>query len=526
LVVEGSPTGMFGLWHDARMGEATEAGQSAVAGCDSTLSREDEPSGDQGARLAGAAAGARAWAAVNWPFLIVLAGGIALRFVVIVAYQPALALHNADAVQYLERAATLSSGDSFHPFFYPVLIRLLTLRGSIVWVTTTQHVAGLGMGALVYALMRHRGIHPAVATVATIPALFDGYLLNFEHQIMSETLFTLFIVVALVLASWTNRPSLIAVGVSGFLLALASITRYAGLAVIVAVLAYGIVRRFAWLRLVTLLAVFLLTLGGYGVWFGSQSGSFGITNREGFFLYGRVVSFADCRTVTVPADLQLFCPEGHPPTGPGLFKSGLPKEIRRNPTYNPGALAFAKRMIVAKPSAFLAAVGSDFLSYFSTGEHRAQNQWRFSTVLRRPELLRGPPGLQSRFSVDPGPAAFLRDYQTVAWTNGPLLATLLMLGMVGGVVGWIANRARDSALLALLFALAVIGLLLFPTVFAVYHFRYVLPAIPLLGPAAAFGASAALARSKAAPSTLPPVVMTGDSQDGVATDPALPVHGT
>src|SRR5439155_5940673 len=104
-----------------------------------------------------------------------------------------------------------------------------------------------------------------VAAVGTIPALFDGYLLNFEHQIMSETFFTLFIVVALVLAAWTNRPSLVAVGAAGFFLGLASITRFAGLAVIVAALAYGVARRYGWLRLVTLLGVFLVTLRGYGI---------------------------------------------------------------------------------------------------------------------------------------------------------------------------------------------------------------------------------------------------------------------
>jgi len=41
---------------------------------------------------------------------------------------------------------------------------------------------------------------------------------------------------------------------------------------------------------------------------------------------------------------------------------------------------------------------------------------------------------------------------------------------------------------AALFALSSIGVMLFATVFAVYHFRYTIPAVPFAGAAGAAGA--------------------------------------
>ncbi|HZK51692.1 MAG TPA: hypothetical protein VFD47_09035, partial [Actinomycetota bacterium] len=97
-------------------------------------------------------------------------------------------------------------------------------------------------------------------------------------------------------------------------------------------------------------------------------------------------------------------------------------------------------------------------------------------------------GLATEFTIQEGPATFLRSYQNVVYTYGPLLALLLIVGLAGG---FLARRAEDDERSlgpeCLLFSLVAIFLLVGPTMLAVYHFRYVLTAIPLAGVAGALG---------------------------------------
>jgi hypothetical protein len=362
------------------------------------------------------------------------------------------------------------------------------------------------MAVMLYLLLRRLGVHPVVAALGVAPVLLDGYQLDIEHQLLSEAFFQLFIVSALVLLAWNRRPNLPAAAATGALIGLASLIRFVGLAAIVAALLYALVRRVGWVRVVTILVAFLVPLAAYGLWFRSVSGSFGITNRNGFYLYGRVVSFADCREVPVPQDLQVFCPRGRPGVG-GLFTSGLPRSIRRDPSYNAKAMAFAKRMIRAKPAAYAGAVLSDFLKYFGPGTPQERDSyagmWRVQEELTARDQRRIPPGITTTFRIDRPLAVFLHGYQGVVWVNGPLLAVLLLMGLIGGAVGWAKRRGRSLAPEAWLFTLAALGLLLFPPVFAVYHFRYVLPVLPLVGCAGALGAAAAAAAVRPEPVAQP-----------------------
>lgn len=427
----------------------------------------------------------------HWPFLVVLAAGIALRLVATLGFWPILPFMNRDSYEYLRRALEMSATGGFHPFLYSTLLRLLTLGGSLAPIAIVQHLAGLTMGGLLYALLRRRGAGPVLGALGVAPVLLDGFQLAFEHQILSETVCQLLVVSGLVLLTWRDRASLVQAGGAGLLLGVSVLVRFVGLGTIVPGLVYSLVRRMGWARVVSLALSFVLPLAVYAVWFKSDSGSFGITNRNGFYLYGRTASFADCGEVSVPPELRLFCPPPGGPPGRGLFKSGLPDEIRRDPSYNGKALAFAKRMIMAKPMAYASAVLTDFARYFAVaGEGRKKmNSWRFpeSVRSRRP----APSGLTLRFESRPPFAALLHGYQGVVHTWGPLLAVLLLAGAIGGVIGWGDRAAGAPAPEALLFTFAAVGLMLFATMFAVYHFRYVLVAIPLSGPAAALGVVAA-----------------------------------
>jgi hypothetical protein len=436
----------------------------------------------------------------NWLFATIFGVAAVLRAVVVLAYRPVLPL-GRDAQQYVERAVTSQAGDSFHPFLYSLLLKPFIALGHLTLVPLTQHVAALAMAVLLYALLRRFAIGPAVASLATVPVLFDGYQLNIEHQIQSETFFQLFLVGALVLLAWWERPHPLVVAAAGMAGAASSLVRFPGLAILIPMLIYVVARRMGWLRLGALVAGVALTLGGYSLWFRSQSGSVGLTSRNGFYLYGRVVSFADCREVRVPEELRVFCPDPNrpPPSKAGLFTSGLPDAIRQDPAYNGPALRFSLLMIRAQPLSYARVVFDDFLKYFGTSrpDTREPNasHWAFQPSVSR--ATQEVSGIQLRFHVRGDLAEFLTQYQRFVWTYGPLLAVLLLLGMAGGIVDRAAGH-RPLRAECWLFTLAAVGVLLFPPVFDVYHIRYVLPALPLAGPAGALGLGPLLGRRQAA----------------------------
>jgi len=456
--------------------------------------------GGHDARRIAVAAGA--WARRNWLFVLLLATGIGLRALVGLAYSPAFL--DSDAYAYLERSVTLSPAGSFHPFLYPLFMRPLIVPGTVAWIPVVQHGIGIMVAALLYTALSRIGVPRPVAALGVAPVLLDGYQLLFEHEVLSETLFELFAVGALVVLVWGDRPTYVNAGAAGVLAGAASLTRFVGLFLIVAMLVYAAIRRFGWRRLATLVACFGATLGIYAVALGAATGSAKLTDRNGFFLYGRVVEFADCSDVRVPREERVFCPRaGREPTGTGLFESGLPDRVRQDPRYNARALAFSKRMILAMPGSYAKSVGSDFLDFFLPGQPVSRrsddDKWRFPTTVTgmgaRGYAARHdtapPPATRIRldFSLDGSIVPFLRSYQKVVWSWGPLLAAELVLGLVGAALGWRRRAGRTLAPEALLFSLAGIGVLLFPPLFAVYHFRYAIPAVPLLAAGAAVGAA-------------------------------------
>jgi hypothetical protein len=433
-------------------------------------------------------------------FLVLIAAGLVLRVMVALAYRPLLPLLK-DASMYVERGATWTPAGSFHPFLYPMLLKPFVALGELFWVAWLQHLAALAMAVLLYVLMRRLAVPPPLGALGVVPILLDGYQLNIEHQIMSETFCQLFAVLGVVILAWRERPPATAVAGAGGCIALSGLTRFPGLAVIVAAAAYVLVRKLGWLRIGALALGFLLPLLAYGIWFRTQSGSTGITNRNGFFLYGRVVSFADCNEVRVPRSLRVFCPRPGTldPDMPGLFTSGLPDDVRRDPANNSRALEFSRRMIAAKPTAYLGAVMADFAEYLGATPPFEREpgalKWLFKDALKKERQVLAPAtDIALTFDVDPGIASFLGRYQRVAWLYGPALGAYLLLGILGGVLGWKSNGEGSPAPEALLLTLAAIGVLLFPPVFAVYHVRYVLPGLPFIGAAGAVGATALLHR--------------------------------
>jgi hypothetical protein len=437
---------------------------------------------------------------------VLLAAGILLRALVMGAYRPALMLQ-ADAYAYLNHA--FGSGVSAsRPALYSVVLRGLLVFGNLALVPLVQHVIGAALATLAYALLRRLGVGPYFAAAGAAPLLLDGYQLVIEHFVLSETLFEALVLVALTSLVW-RRPSPLAAGAAGAMLALSGGTRFVGLALILPALLYAYSARLGWLRVIALVLAFGLTLGLYSLWAGNSRAVVAVT--PGTFLLARVASFADCRGVDVPPPERPLCGI-ESPTGQGeargFFALHVPARLVAGPEAKARLLTFSRRMIAAHPLAYLGAVGRDFLRYFDPRPPLVQEpnvaRWRFPRSLAdadpHPVARRyqgAPPpelGLGRGFSIDRPIAAALRAYQAVAYTNGLLLALFALLGIAGAVWGGTLARGRTPRPDCMLFALSGLTLLLVPVVAAVYHFRYALPSIPLLGIAGALGASLLRAR--------------------------------
>ncbi|MDQ4057802.1 MAG: phospholipid carrier-dependent glycosyltransferase, partial [Actinomycetota bacterium] len=349
-------------------------------------------------------------------FVSIFVAGVILRVMTSLAYQPALLLQR-DAYAYL-RYAFETSPAGFRPVFYSILIKPLLVFGELAVIPAVQHAVGLGIGMLLFALLRRLGVRPNLAALGAAPVLLDGYQLIIEQYILTETFFEALMVGALALMVWRERPSPAAVALAGVLLALAALTRFVGVALIGPAILYTVLKRMGWLRLAALIVSFAAPLAAYSLWVESSTRRFGLTHRNGFFLYGRVASFADCDVVEIPQHERFLCLERPPPEGfaaRGAFSLEIPKSFRDSPRGNALMLDFSRRMILAMPVDYTLVVVTDLLRFFSWTPPPSQEpnvaRWRFPRSLSEADPLPlidrlggSPPpglGLRDEFRIDP-----------------------------------------------------------------------------------------------------------------------------
>src|SRR5260370_12011507 len=77
------------------------------------------------------------------------------------------------------------------PSGYPMLLRVLEPFHSLLLVTTLQHLMGIGLAAVIYGVLRTRGLPAWGATLAAVPTLFDSRAMWLESSILPHTLFPL-----------------------------------------------------------------------------------------------------------------------------------------------------------------------------------------------------------------------------------------------------------------------------------------------------------------------------------------------
>lgn len=450
-----------------------------------------------GSQSSGETRGLGFWALAgrHRPFAIVLTLGVLLRVCAILGFRPALFFN--DSYDYLHGALYVFP-EPLRPRGYSLLLLLLRPFHSFSLVVTVQHLMGVAMAVMIYALLRRYGLPGWGAALATVPVLLDAYQIQLEHLILSDVPFNFLVVSVVTLLLWRAKPSYrVAAGV-GALLGIATLTRSVGLPVLLAVIVFMLLRRVKWRVIALTVVVCVVPMIGYSAWYASVHGPFAMTESSGIFLYARAYKFADCDKMKPPVEEIFLCVEpGNrlPFSQDGIWDRRSPlwrnSAIRFSRHQNELAGSFSKRAIRSQPGDYARVVAGDFLRAFRWERTVFPNwatyeQYEFGTRSRPlPDwsMGGGTTAAQDAAEYEQGPArptlvqpfaAIMDSYQGLVYLRGTLLGVILLVGLGGLVPLW--RRFGGAALLPWITAT---GLLLAPAATAEFDYRYVLPAVPL-----------------------------------------------
>ena len=385
---------------------------------------------------------------------------------------------------------------------YSVWLRILEPLHSYAIVTILQHLMGLAVAVMIYALARHRFGAPAwLATLATVPVLYDGFEIQLEHLILSDVPFLFVLTLATTLLLWDpGGPSTRRGAVIGLLLGLGAVLRSIGLPLLAIFAVYMIIKRFNWRRIVAAVGVCLVPVLAYAGAFDLQHGQFAMSDATGVFLYSRVMTFADCAKIHPPVSELWLCTvqpaDQRPIAQDQIWRSTSHTPLDRYPptkfapTPNQYAEDFAIRAIEAQPAAYAKAVFGDTWRVFDWKRQvfpNAQTYDEYQFLATAPPIpswddakigrfnsfsatyLRGNPETQV---VNPF-AVIIRDYQKYVWLPGTIYGLILLAGLGGIAAAW--RRLGGDALLPWAVSAAMIVV---PAATAEFDYRYVLPAVP------------------------------------------------
>jgi hypothetical protein len=418
-----------------------------------------------------------------------------------------------DSFSYVRAAVTLTPNTT-RPSGYPLYLWLLSPAHSYLLVTASQHLMGLLIAVMIYALTRYRfGAPTWIAVLATLPVLYDGFEIQLEHLVMADTLFLFLAMAAVTVALWPPRPTWRASLAAGLLLGLSAVVRPTGLPLLAALVLYLVVRKLPdWRRLVgglvACVLAFAVPVAGYEAWYKSAHGEFAMTDSTGVFLYSRVMTFADCSRMSLPTDLLPLCtsvpPRQRPIAQAYIWTAASPLDRYAEPMFSPAINKLAERFAVAaieaQPLDYARAVGDDTARSFEWNRSVFPNGQTYDAYLFSPQPLAVPAAPYGGYSsaaayyargnpqtvvVSPF-AAVIRDYQRYAWLPGTGYGLILLVGLFGIAARW--RRAGSAALLPWLCSLVLI---VAPAATAEFDYRYVTTAVPFacLAAAMAFGAA-------------------------------------
>jgi len=423
------------------------------------------------------------------------------RFVAAMGFKPALFIQ--DSFSYMQEGTHFNLGE-LRPAGYPVFLRVLEPFHSLLLVTTLQHIMGIALAAIVYGVLRSRGLPAWGATLATVPTLFDSRQIWLESSILPDTLFTLVLLIAVAILIVRPKPSLWAAGIVGLLVAWASVIRGNGAPVFVIIVAFLVIRRVGWRVITACVTAFAVPLLAYMTWFYADFGTFNITNSTGLFLWSRTMSFANCSVIKPPADLVPLCPEKQPGYTPApapawsvdavlaekspasyLWDPGAWWRVDAHPGVNPYnnklAMRFAERAILAQPQDYLKTVGEGVLVTF-VGTDRSQSYLsdHFTVAPHVSTLAPYMKSFEWRYAHTTQnthvhqPWAYLMFwYQLPVWFPGVAFLAVFVIGL-----GALIKRWRGwGVYAALAWGVGIVNLVL-PIAAHELDYRYALSAVP------------------------------------------------
>lgn len=464
----------------------------------------------------------------NRLFATLFAAGLALRVITMLGFPPSI-WYAGDSISYVTSALNLSPGISRVSGYSVLLIALRPLHSFAV-VTGLQHLMGLAMGAMIYALLGRRGLPRWGAALGALPVLLDAYQLQLEQEILPDILFAFLVVGAVTLYAWwpdAARP-LRATATAAAALGAAAVCWPVGLPLLLLLVLVMIVRRAGWRPVIAAVTAGAVPMLMYLAWYRQEHGRYAFNNASGVFLWSRTMTFANCDVIRLPADERPLCPrkpvarrqaaslwiwQRHTPLAhlPGKFS------VRTN------ALAgdFARRAILAQPLDYARAVFDGLAMTFTWNRPPHPNKlmserynfalatrdWdhahRATAIVRVQRQYTGGHLAFTR-AVEPM-SGFMVGYQRFVYLRGTMVGILLLIGLAGlarwlaiagayphrGLLGgprddspgWPSRREWGGpALFPWLTGLAV---LLVPVMTADYSLRYVVPAVPVISVAAA-----------------------------------------
>jgi hypothetical protein len=468
----------------------------------------DEPGGSRWSATAALAALRR-----HWLFALLLTLGVLLRVMAQVAYQPVILYY--DSPRYIHNLYSLNPAGP-DPLGYLLTARILVgAFHDLTVLAAFNHLLGLGIAGLIYAVLLRRGVKPWMAALAAGPVLLDGLQLLIEQMVMTEPLFLFLVVLGIALLLWRPRPNPLTAAAAGVSFAAAGLTRYVGLSLVLAGLLFCVLAaggRFV-PRLVTaaaLLAAFALPVIGYAAYNDVVNGTFTVpSGRVSKGLYARVAASVTCTRLSLPSYERPLCPPkgAVKPLGGSLIQGYVLGTTSPLLTYRPppGKTTrqvvndFVKRAVLQQPLPVAGSVARSLMRPFVSWrrDHRPGElpvqRWQFQTVF--PLYFTQPSLLVFHQWEGHGPvinrplARLLRGYQlSLGYTPGPVLGACAVLALVAGLG---IGRARRSGqqLACLLWLGAGLGLLLAADLYQ-FSWRYQLPALVTIPPAAALALSA------------------------------------